>query len=403
MHHNKHPKSINISDYSYELPNDRIAVHPLANRDESKLLVYDKGDITHNTFLNLPSILNNGDVLLVNNTKVIQARLLFQTQAGKKVEIFCLSPFQSEIQQAMLHQQTSKWEVLIGNFKKWDIQEVLIHETDGEQLTARFVDNYKDGFVVEFNWNSEAIFADILNKAGQMPLPPYLNRAPIDDDKQRYQTVYAQHNGSVAAPTAGLHFTPAIFAELTQKGIAKKEIVLHVGAGTFRPVKSASMEGHEMHEEEIVVKLELIEFLAHSNQRLIAVGTTSVRSIESLFWFGVRLLNGWQPNSNLLCQQWTPYEEELTDYHYNQAFQAVFDWMKSEKISELKGATSLMIAPGYQFKVVKGLITNFHQPSSTLILLVAAAVGNDWRKIYQAALENEYRFLSYGDSSLIWI
>lgn len=402
MHHNNHPKSIRISDYDYELPAEKIAVHPLAQRDQSKLLVYHQGEITHHIFSNLPDLLSEGDVLLVNNTKVIQARLLFQTQAGKKVEIFCLSPYQSDIQQAMMHQYTTTWEVLIGGLKKWDIQETLHYES-ADKLSVKFVQNQNDGFIVEFNWESEAVFADLLNQIGQMPLPPYLKRVPIEDDKNRYQTVYAHHNGSVAAPTAGLHFTPAIFDALNQKGIDKKEIVLHVGAGTFRPVKSESMEGHNMHEEEIVANIDLITFLAQSAQRIVAVGTTSARSIESLYWFGVRLLNGWKPSNLLLCEQWTPYDEVKADYHLNEAFQAVSIWMQAEKITELKGTTALMIAPGYQFKVIKGLITNFHQPSSTLILLVSAAVGNDWRKIYETALENDYRFLSYGDSSLIWI
>lgn len=400
---NKHPKSIQISDYEYELPAEKIAVHPLALRDESKLLEYRNEQIFHHSFSNLPDLLNKGDVLVVNNTKVVQARLLFKTQSGKQVEVFCLSPFQCDIQQAMLHQHTSTWEVLIGGLKKWNTQEVLIHETDQDKLAVKFLSNHHDGFVVEFNWNSDAVFADILNQFGQMPLPPYLKRIPVDDDKTRYQTVYAQHNGSVAAPTAGLHFTPSVFKSLLEKGIEKKEIILHVGAGTFRPVKSTQMDGHDMHEEEIVASIELIKFLAQTTNRIIAVGTTSVRSLESIYWFGIRLINGWKPNDKLLCQQWTPYDEENANIPFNDAFQAVEDWMKSENIVELKGTTSLLIAPGYQFRVIKAIITNFHQPGSTLILLVAAAVGDNWKKIYSSALENNYRFLSYGDSSILWI
>jgi S-adenosylmethionine:tRNA ribosyltransferase-isomerase len=400
------PKEIKISDFTYELPDERIARFPLAERDQSKLLVFKNGNIEHRRFFELPDYLQSGDVLLINNTKVVQARLFFQTESDKKIEIFCLEPVGCDIQQAMMHHQTSDWLVLIGGAKKWNTKEILILEVNYQnttELRVQFIERANDGFIVRFLWDGDSVFADILNAAGKMPLPPYLKREPDENDKTRYQTVYAAHEGSVAAPTAGLHFTDRVFEAIAKKGIDKKEIILHVGAGTFRPVKSDTMSDHEMHAEEIIADLDLICFFASNKNRVIAVGTTSCRSIESIYWLGVQLLNGIMPKENLLCGQWTPYEIQSENISANDAFSAVVEYMNQKKMKTLKGQTALMIAPGYTYRVISAIITNFHQPNSTLLLLVAAGIGNNWKKVYTEALKNDYRFLSYGDSSLLFL
>ena len=398
------PKDIKISDFTYELPDERIARFPLTERDQSKLLVYKNGNIEHRHFFELPDYLQSGDVLLVNNTKVVQARLLFHTESGKKIEIFCLEPIGYDIQQAMMHHQTSDWLVLIGGAKKWNATEKLtlkVNYQNTTELQVQFIERANDGFIVRFVWDGDSVFADMLNAVGKMPLPPYLKREPDENDKTRYQTVYAAHEGSVAAPTAGLHFTNRVFEAIAKKGIEKKEIILHVGAGTFRPVKSDTMSGHDMHTEEIIADLELIQFFATNKNRVIAVGTTSCRSIESIYWLGVQLINGKTPDGNLLCGQWTPYETPSDNIPANHAFSAVVHYMYQKGIKTLKGETGLMIAPGYTYRVINGIVTNFHQPNSTLLLLVAAGIGDKWKKVYAEALEKNYRFLSYGDSSLL--
>jgi S-adenosylmethionine:tRNA ribosyltransferase-isomerase len=405
------PKKIVINDYTYSLPEDRIAKYPLAERDISKLLIFKKGEIEESIYKSIANYIPSGSLLIFNNTKVVEARLLFQKQSGGIIEIFCLEPCEqyTDITTAMLQKEKVYWQCLVGGASKWKPGQILeknIH-ADSEiiTLTARYVEKQINSFVIEISWTPASYsFAEILHFAGAIPLPPYIKRTAEDSDKERYQTVYARHDGSVAAPTAGLHFTENVFEELEKKGIQKDFVTLHVGAGTFKPVKTQTMQEHDMHAEWIDVSLKTIKNIIEKiNKPIIAVGTTSLRTLETLYWLGLKchhLKNGdigWENTG-----QWEPYENTSENISAPDALKALVDWMEKKGIEKLVNKTSILIAPGYSFKLVNGLITNFHQPQSTLLLLIAALIGEDWKKVYAYALKNDFRFLSYGDGSLLW-
>lgn len=398
------PKGIAIEEYDYALPNERIAKFPLANRDESKLLVYKNDRFEESVFNRLPDYLADDTLLVFNNTKVIHARLFFRKETGSLIEIFCLEPHDMAISSAFEQRQHSTWLCFVGNNKKWKNGRLSRSITiDGKDVTLTVDRKYavSNAWVVDFEWNdSEMSFAHIIEHFGVIPLPPYLNREAVDSDKQRYQTVYAKHEGSVAAPTAGLHFSTSVFDNLESKGIAKEFVTLHVGAGTFKPVDSATIGNHEMHIEKVEVsKQNIIHLLEYVSKTIIPVGTTSVRTLESVYWFGVKL--GIDATiEQMHISQWEPYE--LADYALSaeDALHNVLDFMDRNAIDTLYGDTQLMIAPGYKYRLLKGIITNFHQPKSTLLLLVSALIGDKWKEGYNYALQHDFRFLSYGDSCL---
>ncbi|HLT07746.1 MAG TPA: S-adenosylmethionine:tRNA ribosyltransferase-isomerase [Cyclobacteriaceae bacterium] len=396
--------SIHLSDYQYYLPDEKIAKFPLEKRDASKLLCFEQGEISHHQFVDLPDLLPSDTLMVFNNTKVIPARLVFQRSSGAKVEIFLLKPLAPSqvINQVMEATHSVTWETMIGNLKKWKEDEVLLASlTINDKhfvLEAHLED--REQKVVRFHWKEEIPFVAIVEAGGEIPLPPYLNRKAVDEDKPRYQTVYSQKEGAVAAPTAGLHFTTDIFKELSKKGVDTDYLTLHVGAGTFQPIKDEEVVRHAMHSEQVVIhQNNLKKLLAHKGN-IVAVGTTSMRSLESLYWFGVKLLSG--EGTEFFIPKLYPYQEHKTPPSLQDSLQAILNWMKENKRMEITGHTEIMIMPGYHFKVCNGLVTNFHQPGSTLILLVAAFTNNHWRKIYEEALNQSYRFLSYGDSNLLW-
>ena len=405
-----HPKRLLIRDFLYHLPEDRIARYPLPERDLSKLLVYKGGDIEEDQYYNLDQFIPADSLLVFNNTKVVEARLLFQKQTGSTIELFCLEPSDeyADITTAMLQKQQVHWKCLVGGAKKWK-EEVLtktIH-TGNEQfeLHVKKIEKLSDYFLVAFSWSNASLsFAEVLHLAGAMPLPPYLNRTAEESDKERYQTIYAKHDGSVAAPTAGLHFTDRLFDKLDKRNIKRDFVTLHVGAGTFKPVKAESMQEHEMHTEFIEVTTALIEnILAHTGKTVVAVGTTSLRTIESLYWLGVKTIADENIQAEKLqVYQWDAYELDWENITTTAALQSLLHWMKRNNVAKLVTKTQIIIAPGYGLKVANALITNFHQPQSTLLLLVAAIVGEDWKKIYDYALQHEFRFLSYGDGCLLF-
>jgi len=403
------PKRLKIKDYSYTLPEDRIAKYPLPDRSGSKLLCYQQGLIRDYNFTSLPDLLPADSLLVFNNTKVVQARLFFQRPSGSIIEVFCLEPLQPTTEMQLAMQQTGfcTWSCLVGNAKRWKepaltLQFPLTNSQTGT-LKVEKGEKLADSYAVHFSWEPAALtFADILEKAGNLPLPPYLNRPATPTDKQNYQTVYARQAGAVAAPTAGLHFTEAIFKTLRDKNIRTQEVTLHVGAGTFKPVKAQEMETHPMHREEIYVSVGCIQALLEQGTKpIIPVGTTSLRTLESIYWLGVSLVL--HPHKNLAelqVSQWLPYEVQ-GQISPAEALQAILTFLQNNNLDYLRATTQLLIAPGYTFKVVNGLITNFHQPESTLLLLVSALIGEDWRRVYEHALAHDYRFLSFGDSSLL--
>jgi S-adenosylmethionine:tRNA ribosyltransferase-isomerase len=400
------PEKILIRDYTYELPHQRIPEFPLDQRDQSKLLVYKNGKITDDRFYNLPKHLPPGATLIVNNTRVIEARLLFQKPTGGVIEIFCLEPYQQSIEQAMQQTQGSVWKCMIGGASKWKHGQLLEKKisltNETISLWARYVDKKEDYFLIQFEWQPQDLpFVQILHAAGAIPLPPYIKRSAETIDQERYQTVFSRHEGSVAAPTAALHFTEKTFEELASGNIQVDYITLHVGAGTFKPVKTESIAGHPMHGEPFTVKKETLQRLIASD-KIVAAGTTSLRTLESLYWLGLKLkdMPGEEPELN----QWEAYElaEKYEAVPCKQSFQNLITWMEDRSLPEIHCRTSLIIVPGYEFKTAAGLVTNFHQPQSTLLLLVAAFIGEDWKRLYQHALAADYRFLSYGDSSLLW-
>ncbi|WP_277235123.1 S-adenosylmethionine:tRNA ribosyltransferase-isomerase [Phocaeicola salanitronis] len=399
-------KHIHISDYNYNLPDERIAKFPLPVRDQSKLLVYRNGEISETRFTSLPDYVEPGTLMIFNNTKVIQARLHFRKETGALIEIFCLEPIQPN-DYALNFQQTehAAWLCMIGNLKKWKEgtltrrmtvkgQDITLAATRGE---ARGTSHW-----VDFTWDNPGVtFADILEMFGELPIPPYLNRETQESDKETYQTVYSKIKGSVAAPTAGLHFTQRVLDALRAKGADLEEVTLHVGAGTFKPVKSEEIEGHEMHTEYISVSKGSIEKLIAHEGKALAVGTTSVRTLESLYYIGVTLSQ--HPDAqeaDLHVRQWQPYETHPT-LSTTEALKHILHYMERHRLDALHTSTQIIIAPGYEYKVVKRMITNFHQPQSTLLLLVSAFVKGDWKRIYDYALSHDFRFLSYGDSSLL--
>lgn len=392
-------EEILISDYGYELPSERIALHPLSERDESKLLVYKKGDIVHTSFKNIDGFVPNNCTLFFNNTRVIPARLTFTKNSGAEIEVFILHPIEpsSLVYEAMQAIESATWRCAIGNLKRWPDGLLLSYLFPSGELTAELIS--REDAIVRFRWNSKShTFAEVVKECGATPLPPYLKRKATKEDKDRYQTIYSQADGAVAAPTAGLHFTETVLNTIKKKGVGVDFLTLHVSAGTFLPVKTTNALDHQMHSEQVVVQKSIIEKLLIDDQKVIAVGTTSMRTLESLYWYGVKLIA--DNTAEFIVYKMDPYEL-ANNVTKKESLRAIYNKMMNEGLEFIAGETSIYIVPSYSFKICNGLITNFHQPSSTLMLLVAAFVGDDWKKIYEAALKNEYRFLSYGDSSLL--
>ncbi|MES2680694.1 MAG: S-adenosylmethionine:tRNA ribosyltransferase-isomerase [Bacteroidota bacterium] len=400
----KHPSTISISEFTYDLPPEKIAAYPLAKRDESKLLVYNNGEIKETVFRNVPGLLEKDSMLVFNNTRVIQARLNFRNEKDKAIEVFCLEPSGNiAISAAMPVQKTTRWNCLVGNLRQWK-EEILRLANNGLQLQAELIERCGNFVIVEFKWDPPGLsFAEVLDLCGAMPIPPYLERKSENIDSERYQTVYARQKGSVAAPTAGLHFTESVLDELKARGIEIQQVTLHVGAGTFKPVKSETMLQHEMHAEWIEVSVETIEeILRNKHKKIIPVGTTSLRTIESLYWMGIKALtNPSATIDDLEVKQWDPYEPASSLPGTEDSLLALLEWMRERKLNRILCKTSILIAPPYELKIAGGLITNFHQPQSTLLLLISAVIGENWRKVYNYALNHDFRFLSYGDSCLL--
>ena len=403
-------KHIEMKDFAYPLPEDRVAKYPLDERDLSKLLIYKNGAITETTYRDIGSQLQKDTLLIFNNTKVIEARIFFEKPTGGVIEIFCLEPaYHEEVSRGMSTTGKVYWNCLVGGVSKWK-GSVLEKKIQSDQheivLFAEMIEKTEDAYVIAFSWHpAELAFGEVLHAAGLIPLPPYLRRDAEKSDVERYQTVYAKAEGSVAAPTAGLHFTHPLLESLSQKGILQEYVTLHVGAGTFKPVKSEKIGDHTMHSEWIQVQLQTIENILNLHPKdVIPVGTTSLRTLETLYWMGVKALR--KPEAMLAeleIKQWDVYELESEAVPVEQALQALLGWMNDRSLSELVCQTQLLMAPGYRVKIADALITNFHQPSSTLLLLVAALIGEDWRKVYDYALAHNFRFLSYGDGSLLWV
>lgn len=402
-----HPKNIKIEDFTYNLPDERIAKFPLSDRSSSKFLTFKQGKISHTVFKNICSELPENSLLVFNNTRVIQARMIFHKETGARIEIFLLEPiFPADYAVSFAETKTVEWLCMIGNANKWKSGELTCQFQINEQtvtLRAERLSSEGRAQKVRFTWNGNAVsFAEVIDKVGELPIPPYLNRDTQESDKTTYQTVYSKIKGSVAAPTAGLHFTPELLSELDEKGFERAEITLHVGAGTFQPVKSETMDGHEMHTEFVSIRREVIKHLKSKLGSVIAVGTTSVRTLESLYFMGVEIIKN--PNidmADLHVNQWTPYDNDFSEYSSEAALQAIIDYLDRKGMDRLVSSTQIIIAPSYQFHIIRGMITNFHQPTSTLLLLVSALIGDSWREVYDYAMKNDFRFLSYGDSSML--
>ncbi|MDY4789071.1 MAG: S-adenosylmethionine:tRNA ribosyltransferase-isomerase [Bacteroidales bacterium] len=393
---------IAIKDFDYDLPSERIAKFPLEERDKAKLLVLNKEVIQEKTFFELPDLLDKDSLLIFNETKVVHARLFFQKTTGSIIEIFCLEPTSpNEIQIAMAQKGEGYWLCFIGNNKKWkedSLSKTIIHNGKEITLSAKRESQKDNAWIVKFTWTKEYSFAEVLSIMGVIPLPPYLNREATNEDKEDYQTIYAKQEGSVASPTAGLHFTEKTFEDLKQKKIASNFITLHVGAGTFKPVSSELIIDHVMHAEKVAIPKQVIQnLIEHLDKKIICVGTTSVRTIESLYWHGVKLIENKDEDIEIDISQWEPYqkEENITP---SQALEAIVDRMNRENVDLLCGQTQIIIAPTYKYRIVKAVVTNFHQPKSTLLLLVSALIGDKWKDCYKFALENNFRFLSFGDA-----
>jgi len=400
------PRLLRISDYTYELPDERIARHPLPERDAARLLVYRNGNIESGRFRYLARFIPENSVLILNNAKVVRARLFFRKPTGGVIEVFCLepAPVYADITTAMARTGTVDWQCLVGGAARWK-DDVVLTMIDGDvELHAQMLSRNDGNFTIRFSWTpGDLSFSEVLEHAGKIPLPPYIDREADDEDSNRYQTLFAAHEGSVAAPTASLHFTPGVMDSLREMGIQTGTVTLHVGAGTFMPVKTEAVGGHRMHQEWIEIGLETLELLiGNTGQPVIAAGTTALRTLESLYWIGCKVMHA--PDTelqDLIIQQWDPYD--CPDAGSAEiALRALMDYMQRRDLKKLITRTGIMIAPGYRFRIVSGLITNFHQPQSTLLLLIAAFIGPDWRKVYNYAMENDYRFLSYGDGSLLW-
>ena len=396
---------IHIEDYNYNLPDEKIAKYPLECRDGSKLLKYQNAAVEEYKFTDLPSLLPEGALMVFNDTKVVPARLHFQRSTGAHIEIFCLEPVRPNEYVTMFAETSScRWKCIVGNVKRWknDTLDLYNPLNDGAiaqmALKADLMERDGETSIVEFSWSSGIPFSKVLELGGSVPIPPYLNRDTEDVDLERYQTLYARYRGSVAAPTAGLHFTENVLEKIRSKGISTETVCLHVGAGTFLPVKSSLVSEHTMHREPFGVTCEFIEKLIAAEGKLVAVGTTSVRTLESLYYVGVRCLEEGMPGD---VDQWAPYSRNY-QYTLKESLKAIVDYLKSNGLAELKVGTRIIIVPGYEFKVVDVLVTNFHQPQSTLLLLISAFVKGDWKRIYEFALGHDFRFLSYGDSSVLF-
>lgn len=404
------PRQIPIREYTYSLPEERIAKFPLPERDASKLLLYRNGLIRERIYRDLATEIPEGALMVFNDTRVVEARLSFRKPTGGNIEIFCLEPHPDypDISTALAQKGKVLWHCLIGGASKWKAGQVLVKSirVEGMELLleARYREKSSDVFVIELNWSPSSLsFAEVLHHLGAIPLPPYIKRDAETSDRERYQTVYARAEGSVAAPTAGLHFTEHIFQELEKKHIRRGQVTLHVGAGTFKPVKSETIGDHEMHAEWIDVSRPFLEQLQRQQGRpVIAVGTTSLRTLESLYWLGVKALKGHPDPVAAGLEQWECYEQGGEPVPVERAIGALLQWMAERKASRIITRTRIIIAPGYELKMADALVTNFHQPQSTLLLLIAAVIGDDWKSVYTYALKNDFRFLSYGDGSLLW-
>lgn len=397
-------KDIKIEDYTYNLPDERIAKYPLGKRDESKLLVYKDKEISKHSFTDIPSLIPQKTCLVFNNTKVIHARLIFYKSTGARIEIFCLNPLSpSDYSVSFQSKKSCEWECIVGNLRKWKdaaLKMDFTFEGNMYTLSASHEGGSDQAHRIKFSWDCEELsFGEVLEITGKIPVPPYLNRESEESDAIRYQTVYSKHEGSVAAPTAGLHFTDDVISVLHENNITTTELTLHVGAGTFKPVKSENIGGHDMHTEQIAITFETVCDIVNAEAGIFAVGTTSVRSLESFYWIGVKLLSGLSDVN--FISQWEVYEL-AQDYSYKESFTAILEYMKSNALKSMMASTQIIIVPGYDYKVIDAIITNFHQPKSTLLLLVSALIGEKWRDVYDFALDNEFRFLSYGDSSILF-
>ncbi|MDR3679028.1 MAG: S-adenosylmethionine:tRNA ribosyltransferase-isomerase [Flavipsychrobacter sp.] len=403
-----HPRDLKIEDFTYQLPDDRIAKYPLEERDAARLLIYKAGDITEDSYLNIAEYIPAGALMVFNQTRVVHARLVFTKETGGKIEVFCLEPGNkyADIQTAMLQKGCVEWHCLVGGAGKWKDGQVLQMTCIKPEfkLTASILERKNGTYILKLQWDDTTIsFAEVLHYCGRVPLPPYLHREAETGDNSRYQTVYAKDDGSVAAPTAGLHFTERVLQNIEQKGIDKALVTLHVGAGTFKPVKSETMAAHDMHAEWIEVSKQALEqLMAHADGYIVPVGTTSLRTIESLYWIGCKLLQGMPIDfEGVALTQWEPYELDASPT-IQTALNSILHWLQKEGKEKIVTRTQILIAPGYRFKVATGLVTNFHQPHSTLLLLIAALVGDEWRRIYEYAMGAGFRFLSYGDGCLLW-
>lgn len=396
---------IKIEDYNYPLPDERIAKYPLSERDASKLLIYRNGNVSEDRFRNIAEQIPEGSVMVFNDTKVVPARLHFQRESGAHIEIFCLEPVLPEEYVTMFAvTERCRWKCIVGNVKRWKSDTLHLYnplndtEIEDMGLKADLVERCGETSIVEFTWKNGAPFSKVLEICGSVPIPPYLNRDTENIDLERYQTLYARFRGSVAAPTAGLHFTEDVLNEIRSRNVVTDTVCLHVGAGTFLPVKSSNVAEHTMHREPFVVTLPLLERLIDKTGSLVAVGTTSVRTLESLYYVGVKCIESGKPSD---VGQWEPYTREYP-YTVQESLNAIADYLRANGLDELKVGTRIIIVPGYEFKLVDVLVTNFHQPQSTLLLLISAFVKGDWHNIYDFALENDFRFLSYGDSSILF-
>jgi S-adenosylmethionine:tRNA ribosyltransferase-isomerase len=400
-------KNINIADYDYELPVDRIAQYPVADRDASKLLVFDGNNISSDIFRNLDRFIPDDSLLVFNNTRVIRARLLFKKKSGAGIEILCLEPlFPPSYEMSFASGSPVEWKCIIGNLKKWKNGALSLKfflEGKEDELSAERICAEGEAWRIRFSWNDRNLtFSEVIEASGHTPLPPYITREDETEDSERYQTIYSVVKGSVAAPTAGLHFSEDVLRILAEKGIKRTDITLHVGAGTFKPVKATNLSEHDMHSEHFFVTNDTIGDLIKNNGRIIAVGTTSVRALESLYWLGVKASdNNTLDIANMSVEQWEPYQTD-PGIDVKTSLTALKALMRMNNIAVLNASTRIIIVPGYQFRLIKGMVTNFHQPRSTLLLLISAWTGKSWQKIYKYALENEFRFLSYGDSSLLF-
>lgn len=398
---------INVEDYNYDLPEERIAQYPVEKRDDSRLLVYNDGNLSTDRFNNIAEYVPEGSLLVLNNTRVIRARLHFRKKSGAKIEILCLEPLSPSVYELSFRsKEPVEWKCIVGNLKKWKSGIIsLPFDFSGSDcnLYAEKIHEEGEAWRIRFKWTSNEIsFGEVIEAAGRIPLPPYIKRDDVEADVTGYQTVYSRICGSIAAPTAGLHFTKEVINDISNKRIKLTEITLHVGAGTFQPVRSKRIIDHEMHSEHFFITSDTLELLIENYGKIIAVGTTSVRTLESLYWMGVQILEKRVlPDDEFSIGQWEPYIKKCT-FPVNTSLMALSDFMKERNLNVLNASTRILIIPGYNFRMIQGLVTNFHQPKSTLLLLISTLVGNDWKRIYEYALNNNFRFLSYGDSSLLF-